>query len=96
MGYFSKKVKYGKLFTFGTDATEPYLEPDEPSLQPIIFCLQISSSSLIASTIVYFEAILVFRLHRLFLFACYIPRPFQISFLVYDSREHLLKSTNCN
>jgi len=81
-------MKYGKLFPLGTNATEPYLKPDEPSLQPIILCLQISSNSLIASTILCFEAILVFRLHRRFLFACYIARPFQI-FLCFTTLENI-------
>ena len=77
-------MKYGKLFTLGTNVTEPCLKPDEPSLQPILLCLQICSNTLIASMILCFEAILVFRLHRRFLFACYIPRPFQIFLYFYD------------
>jgi hypothetical protein len=76
-------MKYCELFTLGTNGTEPYIDPDEPSLQPIILCFQISSNSLIASTAVYFESTLVLRLHRSFLFACYIPRLFQIFFLYF-------------
>ena len=49
IGYFLK-IKYGKLFILGTNATEPYLEPDEPSFKPIILCLQISSNSFYSHT----------------------------------------------
>jgi len=75
-----------------TNATEPYLEPAEPSLQPMIVRLQISCNSLIASTIVCFEAVLVFCLHRSLLSACYIPRPFQILLYFMTLWENLVKS----
>jgi hypothetical protein len=81
-------MKYGKLFTLGTNATEPFLEPDEPSLQPTLLCLQICSNSVIASTIFCFEAISVFLLHRRFHFACYPPRSFQI-FLYFMALENI-------
>jgi hypothetical protein len=76
-------MKYCELFTLGTHTTEPYIDPNKPSLQPIILCFQISSNSLIASTILCSESNLVFLLHRRLLFACYIPRPFYFIFLYF-------------